>query len=710
MSGPWPDVGTALAAGGVRAGPAPGPRACRPAEGGALIVAVADLHRTIDAVWKLESAKIIAGLTRLVRDVGLAEELAQDALVAAVEQWPRTGIPDNPGAWLMTIAKRRAVDHIRRSQRQERTHERLAHELRRRGEWTADDTDERQAEHDDTLRLMFLSCHLVLPAPARVALTLKLLGGLSAAEIARAFLVSEATVVRRIAEAKRLLAEHRVRFELPDEAQTAERLSSVLDVIYLIFNEGYAAASGDDLMRPELCLEALRLGHMLADLMPHEAEVHGLVALMEIQTSRMAARTGPSGEPIPLHEQNRGRWDQLRIRRGFTAMLRARQANGPPGPYVLQAAIAVCHAQARTAEETDWARIAALYEALVQLTPTPIVRLNQAVAVGMAQGPQAGLELVDALATEPVLQDYHLLPSVRGDMLLRLGRHREARLEFQRAASLTNNAAERAFLLRRADRIAADEPTGPTLEQAVRDFLRRRDLDAQTLRSYGQTLRRLCLALGDQTPLDRVTAEQVTRVVTTAWGRAAAKTWNRHLSAIRSFTTWAGVADLTTGLQRRPEPSATTEPIDPARLAALWSRSDLPLRERTLWCLLHESAAPVRTVLLLNVEDLDLDDRRARVGRTWVTWRAQTALLLPELIAGRTRGPLFLSDRRPAPAHTPAPADLCPHTGRRRLSYERAEYLFKQATRHLDPTGNGYTLRQLKPRDTFEESPGPRRP
>ncbi|GAA5039039.1 RNA polymerase sigma factor (sigma-70 family) [Thermocatellispora tengchongensis] len=667
-----------------------------------------DLHGAIDAVWKLESAKIIAGLTRLVRDVGLAEELAQDALVAAMEQWPASGVPDNPGAWLMTIARRRAVDHIRRAQRQERAHEQIAHDLRRdghagpqdeHGEYEEQDEQDEHDEQDDTLRLMFLSCHPVLPAQARVALTLKLLGGLSAAEIARAFLVTEQTIARRVAEAKRTLSEHRVRFELPGREHTAERLSSVLDVIYLIFNEGYAAASGDDLMRPGLCLEALRLGHMLAGLAPHEAEVHGLVALMEIQASRTAARTGPSGEPIRLHEQNRGRWDQLRIRRGFTAMLRAREAGGTPGPYVLQAAIAVCHAQARTAEDTDWARIATLYQALARLMPTPIVRLNQAVAVSMAQGPQAGLELVEALTADPSLRDYHLLPSVRGDMLLRLGRHDEARLEFQRAASLAANAAERAFLLRRVDEIAAEEPAGATLGQAVRDFLGRRDLDPQTLRSYGQTLRRLCRSLGEATPLARVTAEQVTRVVTAAWGRAAVKTWNRHLSALRSFSAWAGLEDLTAQLQRRPDTPATAEPIGPARLDLLWSRADLPLRERTLWRLLHESGAPVSAVLSLNVEDIDLDDRRARAGRTWVTWRSQTALLLPALIAGRTRGPLFLSDRRPGPARTPADGDLCPHTGRRRLSYERAEYLFKQATRHLDPSGNGYTLRRLKPRD-----------
>jgi len=674
------------------------------------------IDRTIDAAWKLESAKIIAGLTRLVRDVGLAEELAQEALVAALEQWPHQGIPDNPGAWLMTIARRRAVDHIRRARRQERTAEHLAHELRRLPEEAGDgdhggdhddgDDGERDRDHDgaherdDTLRLMFLTCHPVLPPPARVALTLKLLGGLSAAEIARAFLVPEPAIVRRIAEAKRTLAEHGARFELPDRTELPDRLSSVLEVIYLIFNEGYTAAFGDDLIRPGLCLEALRLGTMLADAMPGEAEAHGLVALMEIQTSRMAARTGPSGEPVPLHEQDRTRWDQLRIRRGFAAMLRAREAGGEPGPYVLQAAIAVCHAQARTAEETDWARIATLYRALARLTPTPVVRLNQAVAVGMAEGPQAGLDLVGALAADPALQHYHLLPSVRGDLLLRLGRHREARQEFRRAASLARNAAERAFLLRRAAGIAADEPAGATLGQAVRDFLDRPDLSPQTRRSYTQTLHRLCLALGEATPLAELTADQVARAATTAWGRTAARTWNRHLSAIRSFAAWAELGDLAAGLRRREAPAAATPAAGPVSLAGLWDRADLPLRERTLWTLLHESAAPVTTVLALNVEDLDLDDRRARVGRTWVTWRSRTARLLPELIAGRTSGPLFLSDRRPAPARAPAPADLCPHTGRRRLSYERAEHLFKQATRRLDPAGNGYTLSRLRARET----------
>ena len=647
-------------------------------------------HRTIDAVWKLESAKIIAGLTRMVHDVGLAEELAQDALVAALEQWPESGVPDNPGAWLTAIAKRRAIDRIRRSQRLERKQEQLAHEL---------ESSALPVEQDDVLRLMFISCHPVLPTEARAALTLRLVGGLTAAEIARAFLVTESRIAQRITDAKRTLAEERVPFELPQGPELASRLSSVLEVIYLIFNEGYSATSGDDLMRPGLCLEALRLGRLLAELAPHEAEVHGLVALMEVQASRAAARTGPSGEPVQLHEQNRGRWDQLLIRRGFTAMLRAREVGGPPGPYVLQAAIAVCHAQARTAEDTDWAQIATLYQALAGLLPTPIVQLNRAVALGMAHGPEAGLALVDSLVDDPALRDYHLLPGVRGDLLVRLGRYEEARLEFDRAASLTRNVAERAFLSRRADELAVAGASGVTLGKAARDFLAREDLDAATIRSYGQTLRRLCLALGERLPLASLTADQVARVFATAWGGGAAKTWNRHRSAVRSFGAWASLADLTVSVDRRAETRALAETLGPAQLDTLWSGPEFSLRERTLWRLLHESGAGPGVVLSLNVENLDLDDRRARVGATWVNWRAETARLLPWLLAGRTRGPVFLADRRPGPGRMPAPADLCPETGRRRLSYERAEYLFKQATKSLDPMGDGYTLRQLKSRD-----------
>jgi len=634
-----------------------------------------DVHRTVDAVWKLESARIVAGLTRMVRDVGLAEELAQDALVAALEQWPATGVPDNPGAWLTAIAKRRAVDHLRRSERLERKHELLARE------------PEPEARQDDVLRLMFVSCHPVLSAPARAALTLRLIGGLTTAEIARAFLVTEPTITGRIAAAKRTLAEEGVPFELPEGPELADRLSSVLGVIYLIFNEGYSATSGDDLLRPGLCLEALRLGRLLAELAPHEAEVHGLVALMEIQESRSAARTGPTGEPVQLHEQNRGRWDQLLIRRGFTAMLRAREVGGPPGPYVLQAAIAVCHAQARTAEDTDWAQIAALYGALARVLPTPVVRLNRAVAVGHARGPQAGLDLVEEVADDPALRDYHLLPGVRGDLLRRVGRHAEARSEFYRAAALARNEAERAFLLRRADEVAVDETDGPTVGEAAEDFLGRDDLDAATVRSYGQTLRRLCRTVGERTPLAELTADQVTRVFATAWGDAAATTWNRHRSTIRSFGAWASLGDLAAGLDRRAETRPRTPSLTPERLEELWSL-DVPLRERTLWRLLHESAASVSAVLSLDVEDLDLDDRRARAGGAWVSWRAGTARLLPSLLGDRTSGPVFLADRRPGPGRMPAPADLCPHTGRGRLSYERAEHLFKRTT--------GGTLRQLR--------------
>lgn len=646
-----------------------------------------DAHRTIDAVWKLESARIIAGLTRIVHDVGLAEELAQDALVAALEQWPTTGVPDNPGAWLTAIAKRRGVDHIRRSQRRERKQEQLAREL----------DHESDPEPDDVLRLMFLSCHPVLPVPARVALTLRLLGGLTAEEIARAFLDNEPRIAQRIAAAKRTLADEQVPFDLPHGSELTERLSSVLEVIYLIFNEGYSATSGEDLMRPGLCHEALRLGRLLAKLAPREAEAHGLVALMEIQDSRSAARIGPSGEPIPLHEQNRGRWDQLLIRRGFTAMLRAREIGGTPGPYVLQAAIAICHAQARSAEDTDWAQIAALYGALAQLLPTPIVQLNRAVAVGTADGPQDGLDLIDSLTTDPTLQDYHLLPSVRGDLLVRLGRDEEARREFQRAASITRNAAERAFLRRRAGEIAVTGAPARTLGDAAQEFLQRDDFDVATIRSYGQTLRRLCLTLGDQLPLASLNADDVARVFAMAWGNAAATTWNRHRAAIRSFGTWVSIEDLATGLDRRAETHAKAATVTSSHLDALWSSPEISLRERTFWRLLNESGAGVSTVLSLNVENLDLDHREAHIGSTHVKWRAGTAELLPRLVAGRRRGPLFLSDRRPGLARMPSAADLCPETGRRRLSYERAEYLFKQATKQLDPAGNGYTLRQLKP-------------
>ena len=411
-----------------------------------------DTHRAIDAVWRIEQAKLIAGLARMVRDVGLAEELAQDALIAALERWPEQGIPDNPGAWLMATAKHRAIDRLRRNKLAERKHEELGHELAVEQETGGPDLDAALDDDigDDLLRLMFTACHPLLSTEARTALTLRLIGGLTTDEIARAFLVPEPTVAQRIVRAKRSLAEARVPFEVPRGDDRAARLSSVLEVIYLVFNEGYTATAGDDWVRPALCEEALRLGRILAELVPQEPEVHGLVALMEIQASRLRARIGPSGEPVLLLDQDRARWDQLLIRRGLAALERAEALDSAPGPYALQAAIAACHARARTGAETDWARIAALYEALARLTPSPVVELNRAVAVAMAFGPAAGLELVDALAAEPLLAGYHLLPSVRGDLLAKLGRAEEARAEFERAASLTSNARERELLLARA--------------------------------------------------------------------------------------------------------------------------------------------------------------------------------------------------------------------------------------------------------------------
>jgi RNA polymerase sigma factor (sigma-70 family) len=415
-----------------------------------------DIHRTIDAVWRIESARLIASLTRLVRDVGLAEDLAQGALVAALEQWPESGIPDNPAAWLMTTAKHRGIDQIRRNVRLEEKHQQIGHELELQNEVGIPEVDDSEDMGDDLLRLIFISCHPVLSKEARLALTLRLLGGLTTDEIARAFLVPEPTIAQRIVRAKRTLSEAQVPFEVPSGIERDARLSSVLEVIYLIFNEGYSATSGDDWMRPALCDDALRLGRILAELMPQEAEVHGLVALMEIQASRARARVGPAGEPIPLLEQNRGRWDQLLIQRGFAALMRAESLGSALGPYRLQAAIAACHAQARNAEDTHWDRIAALYDALVQLAPSPIVELNRAVAVGMAFGPEAGLEIVDALTSEPSLKSYHLLPGVRGDLLSKLGRYKEACEEFKQAASLTRNARERELLLERA-RVMARE-------------------------------------------------------------------------------------------------------------------------------------------------------------------------------------------------------------------------------------------------------------
>ena len=418
-------------------------------------------HRAIDAVWRIESARIIAALARMVRDVGVAEELAQDALLTALEQWPQSGVPDNPGAWLMAAAKHRAIDLFRRRKLLERKHEELGRELDAEQEIAMasihnaldDDID------DDLLRLIFTACHPVLSCEARVALTLRLLGGLTTDEIARAFLVPEPTIAQRIVRAKRTLAEAHVPFEVPGSDELAARLASVLEVIYLVFNEGYAATAGEDWMRPTLCEEALRLGRILAELAPHEPEVHGLVALMEIQASRAWARVGPAGEPILLLEQNRARWDQLLIRRGLAALARAEALGGAYGPYALQAAIAACHARARTARDTDWVRIAALYDALAQLAPSPVVELNRAVALAMAFGPATGLELVDTLAGEASLKNYHLLPSVRGDFLVKLGRHNEARAEFERAAALTRNTRERALLLGRAAWCARESPS-----------------------------------------------------------------------------------------------------------------------------------------------------------------------------------------------------------------------------------------------------------
>jgi len=400
-----------------------------------------ETHRAIDAVWRIESPKLIAGLTRIVRDVGLAEDLAQDALVAALEQWPESGVPAKPGAWLMATAKHRAIDRLRRDERLERKHQEIGREM---------EFNEGQQEGDDLLRLIFISCHPILASEARVALTLRLLASLATEEIARAFLVPVSTIAQRIVRAKRTLTEARVPFEVPSGPELDARLSSVLQVIYLVFNEGYSATAGDDLIRAGLCEDALRLGRILAGLAPKEPEVHGLVALMEIQASRSRARVGPSGEMVLLLDQDRGRWDQLLIRRGLAALERAEQLGGALGPYALQAAIAACHARARTAAETDWARIVALYDALAELTPSAVVELNRAVAVGMAFGPASGLELVDALASEPSLKTYHFLPSVRGDLLAKLGRHDEARAEFERAASLTQNARERELLLDRA--------------------------------------------------------------------------------------------------------------------------------------------------------------------------------------------------------------------------------------------------------------------
>ena len=409
-----------------------------------------DSRRAIEAVWRIESARVIAGLTRMVRDVGLAEELAQDALVRALEEWPETGVPDNPGAWLMTAGKNRAIDLLRRRKMQERKHQEIGHEV--------EEVESRVPDlaaaiddpvGDDLLRLVFIACHPVLSTEARVALTLRLLGGLTTDEIARAFLVPEPTIAQRIVRAKKTLADKQVPFEVPHASELAGRLASVLEVVYLVFNEGYSATAGDDWMRPALCEDALRLGRILAGLVPDEPEVHGLCALMEIQASRARARTGPSGEPILLLDQDRSRWDQVLIRRGLAALARAEELSGVLGPYAMQAAIAACHARARTADETDWVRIAALYAVLAQLVPSPVIELNRAVAVSMAHGPAAGLEVLDRLLAEPALERYHLLPAARGDMLAKLGRTDEARAELERAASMTRNEREKALLLAR---------------------------------------------------------------------------------------------------------------------------------------------------------------------------------------------------------------------------------------------------------------------
>lgn len=423
-------------------------------------------RRAIDAIWRIEAGKLIAGLTRVVRDVGVAEDLAQDALVAALEQWPRDGIPNNPGAWLMQTAKRRAIDGFRRKARLERKQEELGRQLVAEEEVNAPDVEAQLDDEvgDDLLRLIFISCHPVLSTEARVALTLRLLGGLTTDEIARAFLAPEPTIAQRIVRAKKTLADKKVPFEVPAGAERAERLASVLEVVYLIFNEGYSATAGDDWMRPALCVDALRLGRILAGLAPNEPEVHGLVALMEIQASRARARVGPGGEPILLLEQNRARWDHLLIRRGLAALERAERLGGERGVYALQAAIAACHARARTADETDWERIVALYEELGRVAPSPIVELNRAVAVAMARGPAAGLAAVDALRDEQALRDYHLLPSVRGDFLMKLGRYGEAVSELERAAAMTRNERERRLLL---DRAAAARAADGALAESI---------------------------------------------------------------------------------------------------------------------------------------------------------------------------------------------------------------------------------------------------
>ncbi len=622
--------------------------------------------------WRRESATIVATLVRMVGDVGLAEELAQDALVAALEQWPRSGIPDEPGAWLTTVARRRAVDHLRRAGR-------LA-ALDEEPPPGTGPPDEAGVRDDDVLRLMLLTCHPDLAREERTAMTLRLVAGLETTEIARAFLLHEQQVVARIAHAKRTLAEVGVGVEASGDL--AGRIGAVLEVVYLVFNEGYTATAGEDLLRPGLVDEALRLGRLLAAHAPDDPEAHGLLALMELQASRSAARTDAVGAPVPLDDQDRTLWDRGAIRRGVASLLRARGTGTPglPGPYVLQAAIAVQHARAARPEDTDRAQVAALYDLLVAVLPTPVVRLNRAVAVARARGPEVGLAAVDELVAEGGLRDYHLLPTVRADLLGRLGRDAEARVEWRRAAALTGNAAERAVLLRRADALAAAAVSGPTLGPAVERFLAREDLSAASRRSYGQTLHRLVRALGDVRPLSSLDAEGLGSVLTTTWGAASAATWNRHRSTLRSFAAWLGRPELAVGLAARDvagRPEASAPPMP-----------DGPLRERALWAVLADSGASVTDVLALDVDDLDLVARRAGSLR----WSPATNGLLRALAGTRSAGPLFLSDRRPGPARRPGERDLCPHTGRRRLSYERAEYLFKQAS-------NGSTLGALRTRE-----------
>jgi RNA polymerase sigma factor (sigma-70 family) len=419
-----------------------------------------EAHRATEAIWRIESARLIARLARLVGDIGTAEELAQDALVAALEQWPISGVPERPGPWLMATAKHRATDLLRRRKTLGQKYEQLGRAIEREQEGTDLDTAIDEDFGDDLLGLMFMACHPVLSKDARVALTLRVLGGLTTDEIARAFLVPVSRIAQRIVRAKRTLAEAHVRFEVPRDSDRAARLASVLEVIYLIFNEGYSATAGEDWVRPALCEDAMRLGRILAELAPPESEVHGLIALMELHASRLRARVGPSGEPVLRLEQDRSRWDRMLVSRGLAALERAERLGGAMGPYALQAAIAACHARAAVADETDWPRIAALYDALAQLAPSPVVELNRAVAVGMAFGPEAGLELVDALVAEPSLKTYHLLPAVRGDLLKKLGRSEEARVEFERAASLTENARERELLQRRAAECIAERMSG----------------------------------------------------------------------------------------------------------------------------------------------------------------------------------------------------------------------------------------------------------